>query len=295
MSLVIGESPREWSLAKTELKTFYVTMSSAYAYESKPSRYGCGRFVQSLIRRLTFFSRRDFSLILPLSLAHAMRRIFTPGNLPSHERNMKIPSSAACIAMLVILSLSACGRHEEEKHEEHHKVVVTNPIAKDVVVTQEYVCQIHSARHIEICALQDGYMEEIQVKEGQSVKKGDVMFRILPTLYQAKLDAEVAEVQLAQIKFDNSQRLYQQKVVSQPEVAMAQAELAKAQAKVALARAELNFTTIRASLRRHHGQAVMSTGEPHRRAGQVDDAFRQQRHVGLLQRPGSRLPGLQKE
>ena len=45
---------------------------------------------------------------------------------------------------------------------------------------------------------QNGFLEEIPVKEGQAVKKGDVMFKIIPTLYQAKLDAELAEAQLAE-------------------------------------------------------------------------------------------------
>ena len=70
-------------------------------------------------------------------------------------------------------------------------------MAKDVIITQQYVCQIHSQRHIDVCALESGYLEEILVKEGQAVKKGDLMFKILPTLYQAKLDAELAEAQLA--------------------------------------------------------------------------------------------------
>ena len=73
--------------------------------------------------------------------------------------------------------------------------MVTSPMAKDVIITQQYVCQIHSRRHIDVCALQDGYLEAIPVKEGQAVKKGDVMFKIVPTLYQAKLDAELAESQ----------------------------------------------------------------------------------------------------
>ena len=93
-------------------------------------------------------------------------------------------------------------KHEEEHHEEQHKIVVTSPMAKDVIITQPYVCQIHSQRHIEVCALEDGYLEEILVKEGQAVKKGDVMFKILPVLYKAKLDAEVAEAELAQLEYE---------------------------------------------------------------------------------------------
>lgn len=122
----------------------------------------------------------------------------------------KISANATFVLAIICLCLPACDKQEEHHHETAHKVVVTTPIAKDIVSTQEYVCQIHSSRHIEVRALESGYLEAIPVKEGQSVKQGDTMFRIVPTLYQAKLDAELAEAQLAQIELANTQRLYQQ-------------------------------------------------------------------------------------
>ena len=143
-------------------------------------------------------------------------------------------------------SIAAGAEQEEQSHEEPRKIVVTSPQRKDVVLTQQYVCQIHSRRHIEVCALDNGYLEEILVKEGQAVKKGDLMFKILPTLYQAKLDAATAEAQLAELEFNNTKKLYEQRVVSLNEVKLLQAKLAKAQAEAKLAAAELNFTNIRA-------------------------------------------------
>lgn len=136
--------------------------------------------------------------------------------------------------------------HEGQSHEEHQKIVATSPMAKDVTITEPYVCQIRSRRHIEVCALERGYLEEILVQEGQAVKKGDLMFKILPTLYQANLDAEMAEAQLAQLKFNNTKALCEKKIVSPNEVALLKAELAKAQAKAKLAGAELNFTNVTA-------------------------------------------------
>jgi membrane fusion protein, multidrug efflux system len=163
---------------------------------------------------------------------------------------MQVPRILVIVPALISISLPACDHmHAEEKghaHQEHNKIVVTSPQAKNVTVTQQYVCQIRSRRNIEVCALQDGYLEEIPVKEGQAVKQGDVMFKILPTLYKARLDAEAAEAQLAQIEFDNTKRLYEQKVVSIQEVALYEAKLAKAQAKAKLAAAEVDFTIVRA-------------------------------------------------
>lgn len=142
------------------------------------------------------------------------------------------------------------GAHEEGEHAEgehpKHKVVVTSPIRKDIITTQPYVCQLHSCKHIEIRALNGGYLEDIHVKEGQAVKKGDLLFKILATLYQAKLDTDIAEAARIQIELTNAKSLNAKGIVSPQEVALKEAELAKANAKVMLARAEVGFTSIRA-------------------------------------------------
>ena len=164
----------------------------------------------------------------------------------------KVSPILALIVGMVALSLPACDRlraeGHEQSHEEHHTIVVTSPAAKDVIITQPYVCQIRARRNIEVMALMDGYLEEIHVKEGQRVQKGDELFKILPTLYNAKFAAEKAKAELAKIKYVNTEMLYQNKirVVSDQEVKMAKAELDEANAKANLAAAEVNFTTVTA-------------------------------------------------
>ncbi len=138
---------------------------------------------------------------------------------------------------------------DEEGHGEahrRHKIVVTSPVVKDVTLTQSYVCKIHSRRHIEVRALESGYLEAISIREGQQVKEGDVLFRILPTIYLAKRDGEKAEAQLCQVEYDNTKKLMDQNIVSIQELKLAEAKLLKAQSQVKLAEAELNFATVRA-------------------------------------------------
>ncbi|MDB5391732.1 MAG: bepF 5, partial [Planctomycetaceae bacterium] len=158
---------------------------------------------------------------------------------------MKFSVFRCIIQALIFVSLAACNRYEEE-HPEIHKIVVTSPQAKSITVTQQYVCQIHSQRHIKIRILDRGYLEEISIKEGQEVKKGDVMFKIVPVVYQAKLDAETAAKDVERLELQYSQKLSDEKVVSKNEVALHKAKLAQAQSKVQLAEAELSFATVKA-------------------------------------------------
>jgi membrane fusion protein (multidrug efflux system) len=138
--------------------------------------------------------------------------------------------------------------HASDGHEHHarHKIMTTSPVVRDVTLTQPFVCQIHSRRHIEIKALEGGYLESIMVNEGQSVRKGNVMFHILPTLYTARLDADMAEAELAQVEYDNTKNLVEQNIVSTQELKLARAKLEKAMAQVRLAKAEMNFADIKA-------------------------------------------------
>ena len=81
-----------------------------------------------------------------------------------------------------------------ERDQKHRKFGVTTPKRMDVDITQQYVCRIHAWRHIDINALEKGYLTEIAVKEGQAVKKGDLLFKIAPLLRKAKLDVESGNI-----------------------------------------------------------------------------------------------------
>jgi membrane fusion protein, multidrug efflux system len=161
---------------------------------------------------------------------------------------MKFLAILAVIALICSCQLACQTRvgAKEQPQNEHHRIVVTSPIAKDVVITQQYVCQIRAQNQIEVCCLEGGRLERIPIKEGQFVKKGDLMFKIVPTLYRAKLDAELAEVEQVRLEYDNTRRLYNDKVVSEQELKLQYAKLAKAEARVRQAEAELSFTEVRA-------------------------------------------------
>lgn len=165
---------------------------------------------------------------------------------------MKLQQILCILVAAVALSLPACHPvHAEEKGHEHaehpqNKIVATHPLVKDVTVTQKYVCQIRSQRNIDVRALEGGYLEEIHVKEGQAVKQGEVLFKILPTLYKAKLEAELAEVNLAEIEYRNAKKLADDKVISEQDALQKLAKLNKATAQAKLASAEMDFTEVKA-------------------------------------------------
>ena len=151
------------------------------------------------------------------------------------------------MSLLASLTLSGCHPKEAgHDEEEEPELILTRPIRRDTVITRDYVCQIRSCRNIEIRALERGYLEVVNVKEGQRVKEGDFMFKILPRVYSAAVKRAEAEAQVAKVEFENTQRLLDNNVVSDKELAMAKAKWDERLAQVSLANTHLGFTTINA-------------------------------------------------
>ena len=130
--------------------------------------------------------------------------------------------------------------------EEVAKYSVTNPLKVDTSFAKEYVSQIRSVRNIEIRAQEKGYLQNIYVDEGQFVKAGQLLFRIMPKIYEAELLKAEAEARASGIEVQNTRLLADKNVVSKNELAMAEAKLEQAKAEVALAKVHLSFTEIRA-------------------------------------------------
>ena len=149
------------------------------------------------------------------------------------------------ISMCALLSGTSCQHKVEEKNEET-RFLVTSPLKKDTMIVRDYVCQIHSIQHIELRAFERGYLEKIYVDEGQFVKKGQIMFQIMPLIYNAELQKAQAEVNFVEIEYQNTKLLSEKNVVSPNELALAKAKLDKAKAEMALAQTHLQFTEIRA-------------------------------------------------
>jgi membrane fusion protein, multidrug efflux system len=148
-------------------------------------------------------------------------------------------------SLLTLLYQTSCTTIAEEK-KESNTYAVTSPVRVDTSFTKEYVSQIRSVRNIEIRAQEKGFLQNIYVDEGQFVKAGQILFRIMPKIYEAELLKAEAEGKAAEIELQNTTALVEKNVVSKNEQAMAQAKLEQAKAEIALAKLHLSFTEIRA-------------------------------------------------
>jgi membrane fusion protein (multidrug efflux system) len=154
----------------------------------------------------------------------------------------RIPLRIVCIAALL---MSGCWQQSREP-EEKATFAVTSPLHKDTELRKEYVAQVRSIQHIEVRALERGYLQDIYVDEGQRIRRGQKMFQIMPLIYQAEVSKAGAEANLAQIEYQNTELLAKKNIVSPSELALARAKVNKANAELSLADTHRKLTEIRA-------------------------------------------------
>ncbi len=147
---------------------------------------------------------------------------------------------------LLIAVLCSTGCTHESHAEKKGTLRVTSPLRKSVELTREYVGQIRAIQHIELRALERGYLQQILVDEGQLVQRGAKMFQIMPLVYQAEVQKSEAEAERAEIEYNNTSSLAQRNIVSPNELALAKANLSKAKAQLSLASTHKGLTEIRA-------------------------------------------------
>ena len=147
-------------------------------------------------------------------------------------------------ALWLILMVVGCTRGAEPKAPA--ELGVAKPWRQKVEHDRSYVAQIKAIRHIEIRAFEKGYVQGIFADEGQTVKKGQKLFQVMPMLLQAELDRSKAEYDASDIEYGNTKHLYAKKVVSKSELALTKAKLTKGKATLDIAQAHLNLSTVSA-------------------------------------------------
>ncbi len=146
---------------------------------------------------------------------------------------------------LIGVGLAGC-HHEPHPVEGPTRVAVTTPLKRSVDLTQDYVGQIRAVQHIEVRALERGYLQGVYVDEGQRLEKGQKMFQLMPMLAQAEVQKAEAEAERSQIELANTRMLADKNVVAPNELALAKANLARAQATLNLAAAHRGLTELKA-------------------------------------------------
>ncbi len=124
----------------------------------------------------------------------------------------------------------------------------------DTVLHKDYTASIQAIQNVEIRARISGYLDEVLVDEGKTVKKGQVLFQLSAAEYKAELAKAEASVLIAKAELKKEELeqkrvkiLVDKKVVNNSEIELSDAKIKAAEAKVKEALSVLNNAQIKLS------------------------------------------------
>jgi membrane fusion protein (multidrug efflux system) len=186
------------------------------------------------------------------------------------------PRIGSWILSLVVLGTStACSRKTAQIAPPPAEVLVATVTAQDVPVVHEGVATLEGFSTANINAQVQGYLISRDYKEGNQIKKGDLLFQIDPRPFQAALDqarGNLAVAQSNQIKAEadvkRALKLFDELVISAQErdtyinaASSTKANVQAAEAAVRQAEVNLGYTKITAPIDGIVGIAAAHVGD----------------------------------
>ncbi len=187
-----------------------------------------------------------------------------------------LPLLALPVSLLVAAILAGCGSQAAAPAggPPPADVSVATVINKNVRQWDDFTGRIAAVETVELRPRVSGYIERVAYKEGQEVRKGDLLFVIDQRPYlaelaqaQALLERARSGASLAQMQDRRAQSLIEAKVISKEEfetrragTSQSNAAVRGAEAAVATARLNLQFTEVRSPIAGRAGRALITTG-----------------------------------
>lgn len=171
-------------------------------------------------------------------------------------RRLKIVALSAVAAA----ALFGCAKKEEGGPPPQAQVTVANPLSERIVDWDDFTGRFEATQTVDVRARVGGYIQAVHFRDGDFVRRGQLLFTLDPrpaqalvAAAQATLAQANAQVTLARTNLTRSEGLLASQAVSQAEVdtnrgalLTAQANVAAAQATVRARQLDLEFTRVTA-------------------------------------------------
>jgi multidrug efflux system membrane fusion protein len=181
----------------------------------------------------------------------------------------------ACV-VTAALSLQGCNSSvaSDSGSPPAPEVSVANVQVRQVQSWDEFNGRVSAVESVSIRPRVSGYIERVAFREGDDIKKGDLLFLIDQRPYQAAANSAQAQLEraraaadLARAQSERAQTLIGAHAISREEfdsrkaaLAQAMADVHGAEAQLAKARLDLNFTEVRAPISGRVSNAQLTAG-----------------------------------
>ncbi len=186
-----------------------------------------------------------------------------------------IRAGAALLLAAALAPLAGCGESIAQGGPPMASPVSVAPaVQRDIPLYEDLTGRLEAPASVDVRARVAGTIERVHFRDGQEVKRGDLLFSLDARPFAAELaraEAQLAAARsaatLAASELERSNKLIAQKAVSQQEADQAnaaalnaQAQLRSAEATLAGARLNLEYTAIRAPIAGKASRANLTAG-----------------------------------
>lgn len=157
---------------------------------------------------------------------------------------MRIFTPRLVAAAAASLVLAACGKPSAPPAMPAPQVSVATPLRQSVVDWDDFTGRFEAPETVEVRARAGGFLQAAHFREGQVVRKGQLLFTLDPRPAQAQLAAARAQAGLARSDLQRSESLLKAQAVSREEFEARRAAAQVADATVRARELDVEFTRV---------------------------------------------------
>ena len=161
------------------------------------------------------------------------------------RKSIYLGGSILGIIVVLLLIRFVTSGHKATPPPPPRPVAVAKVITKDVPLYLDEIGTCAAFETVQVQAQVSGQIVARNFKDGQDVKRGDLLFTIDPRPYQAVLDSAKADLMLAEANLARQEELRAKNVTARQDWDTAKATAMKAQAVVDAAQVNLDYCSIR--------------------------------------------------
>lgn len=152
----------------------------------------------------------------------------------------------APLAFAALFLLAACGGKKEQAPPPTPQVSVAVPLQQSVIDWDDFTGRFESPQRVEVRARAGGYVQAVHFRDGQYVRRGQLLFTLDPRQAQAALAAARAQAQQARADLQRTQTLLAAQAASREEFESRRAASLVADATLRARQLDLEFTRVTA-------------------------------------------------
>ncbi len=149
---------------------------------------------------------------------------------------------------MIATTLISCGNDKAAQPQQQQQALpfpVTTVPQKNVTTYQTFPTSIEGIITSEVRAKVSGYIQKVLVDEGETVKKGQALFKLETQSLSQDADAAKASVNVAEVEVEKLKPLVEKGIISNVQLETAKAQLAQAKSNYNSINANISYATVK--------------------------------------------------